>query len=194
MDEVTTGSTPSLASHRRRTLLKGPVIWLVFGAFLLGIVAHATLTAIQLHGVPVTVADHWERVERYRALVRDPKNYEYDPHSGLYSVEIIFDPSPSLAALVAAGELEYVNLVLPTVPREASINRYWMTWAQARDGVMEAMGNGEFSGFDVQGKPPLHLELWFRKSVRPEVQQLIVDLESLAASLRTEAAEVSDEN
>lgn len=166
----------------------------VGGVFLLGYFAHAVLTAIKLHGIPVTIADHWHRVNDYRTLIRDPKNYRYDPQTKLSSVEILIDPDPSLAALVAAGELAYVNLVLPTVPSNRRNNRYWMKWADTRDDVLEARGTSTYADFKVHGEQPLHLELWFRETARADVQKLIVDLESLAASEDSTSGEVPNED
>jgi hypothetical protein len=124
-------------------------------------------------------ASHWKAVERYRAFVRNPGNYRPDPQTGLHMTTPPPDPDPHLAALVAAGELEHVDLIFPSVPNSRAANRFWMKWAESNPDVVHATGNPTYTAFTPTGTAPLHLQLWFRGSATGAVQQLIRDLEHL---------------
>ena len=116
--------------------------------------------------------------------MRNPDNYTTDS-SGFYGAEVPYDPEPSLAALVAKGELEHVDIVLPLVPKSRETNLHWMRFVEARpDTILYATGNPEYVDYKPSGEPPLHLTLWFKQSAKPDVQQLITELESLAAKDR----------
>ena len=67
--------------------------------------------------VPLSLNDHWRIVKAYRAYVLDPENYTSDSQTGLSVTEPPHDPMPSLAILVSAGELNHIDIVLPTVAR-----------------------------------------------------------------------------
>ncbi len=61
-------------------------------------------------------ARHWRAVEAYVAYMSDSSNAKPDQQTGLsYTTPPMDDPEPHLAALVAAGELQHLDLVLPTV-------------------------------------------------------------------------------
>jgi hypothetical protein len=146
---------------------------LVLVAFAAGYAAHLVVSQFQ------STAAHWRVVNDYRAYMRDPTNQELDS-SGRSYVESPSDHEPSLAALVAAGELEHVDLVLPLVPNSDEVNRYWMEFVNDRDDIVEAYGNPEYVAYKPAGQQPLHLRLWFRKNAADDVQQLIKDLDALA--------------
>ena len=78
----------------------------VFVGFLLGFAAHLAL----FH--QPTRKDHWRTIERYNAYVHDAANYKRDAATGLSVASPPAVPEPSLAALVAAGELTHVDLAL----------------------------------------------------------------------------------
>jgi hypothetical protein len=86
-------------------------------AFVFGVIVHfAASRFIPL--LNTDVARHWKLVHEYSAYVRDVETY----NGG--GVEKPFDLEPRLAALVAAGELEDVDLVLPLVPANRETNRF----------------------------------------------------------------------
>jgi hypothetical protein len=87
---------------------------------------------------------------------------------------------PSLAYLVSVGELQHVDLVFPTVPRNSTANRIWVQWSRNHEDVLHATGNPTYTDYKVTGEQPLHLGLWFRSSAKPDVQQLIRVLEQVA--------------
>jgi hypothetical protein len=145
-------------------------IGLVFG-FVIGFVVRGVYFG------PPTTADHWRVVERYNAYLRDPANYKPDPATGLSVASSPIDQAPSLAALVAAGELSHVDLVLPTVPDSREAGQHWMKFCGAHQEIVYATGHTTYSAFTPAGKPPLHLNLWFRDSDQGVVQQLIRELE-----------------
>jgi len=143
-------------------------------AFLVGIVVCAVFDRVVLPMMtttqPRSIADHWRVVERYRALTRNPGSIVITPpaHHAL-----------SLAALVEAGELVHLDLVLPSVPKNRESNRLWMQWAQKHEDVFEATGNPPYADYKPSGEQPLHLRLWFRPRASSDVQRLIQDLEDL---------------
>lgn len=164
--------------------MKLRTIAIAVAAFALGFIMHALAPRIisLTTGHDVDVARHWKLVNEYNAYMRHPDNYSTYP-SGLYGIEVPYDPEPSLAALVAVGELEHVDIVLPLVPANREANRHWMEFVNARqDTILYAMGNREYVDYKPSGESPLHLQLWFKKSAKADIQQLINELETLAAS------------
>jgi len=154
-------------------------------AFAAGFGAYALLHAVAWSSAPNTIAEHWRVVKGYRAYVCNPANYRPDPQTGHSVTTPPSDPLPSLAALVAAGELQYVDLVFPVVPKNRRTTRYWMQWAENNEDVLHATGNPQYVDFELSGDQPLHLQLWFRESAKTDVQQLIKDLEALARDDKT---------
>lgn len=121
---------------------------------------------------------HWRKVNEYNAYMANPKNYD-EKTNGLIGARVPFDPEPSLAALVAANEIEHVDLVLPNVPNNRDSNRYWMDFVDKhQDTIIYSAGNIEYAAFPVEGQSPLHLTLWFRKGGTVVVQQLIKELQN----------------
>jgi hypothetical protein len=88
---------------------------------------------------------------------------------------------PSLVALAELGELEYVDLVFPTVPQTREFIHHWMQFCADRDDIIEAHGNPDHFGYQTSGQQPMHLQIWFKKSAADDVRQLIHELEQLAA-------------
>jgi hypothetical protein len=124
-----------------------------------------------------TTAHHWRVVERYNAFVRDPSKYEPDPGTGLSVTSPPGDPAPSLAALVAAGDLIHVDLVLPTVPKSREAEKHWMKFCESHKEIVYITGNPSYTAFTPAGTQPLHLNIWFRDSDQGVVQAMIRELE-----------------
>jgi hypothetical protein len=152
-------------------------------AFVSGIAVHAIVG----HLYPadplgdLAVSRHWSVVREFNRQLRDPRNYMKDAPTGRWKTDVPVDPDFSLATLVAAGELEYVDLVLPDVPKNEQTNQYWMQFVDARpDKIVYATGNPEYVAYKVSGDPPLHLQLWFRSDATSDVHTLVTELEKLA--------------
>jgi len=159
---------------------------IAIAAFLMGFLIHWLL--VHDHR-PKSVVDHWRVVEAYREFVRNPKNYEPlqdNPGLGQLRSETLPDHEPSLAFLVREGEMEQVDLVLPSVPKTRETIQFWMTWAEYHPDVFEALGNPSYADYRPGGKEPLHMRLWFRPRAKASVQKLIDDLEELASTLENE--------
>jgi len=128
-----------------------------------------------------TMADHWRIVREYREHVLNPENYTPDPQTGLSATEPPQDLDLSLAALVSAGELRHLDVVLPTVPysnRDAT--RHFMAFCERhKNEIVWAYGNPSSVAFPTKGEQPIHLQLWFPESSIPVVQQLISELEEM---------------
>lgn len=143
-------------------------------AFAAGFGLHLGLS--EINAGPSSIADHWAVVEDYNAYLQDSANYEFDPQTGLSSTTPPPEPLPSLAALEIAGELVHLDIVLATVPQTRVTSRYWMWFLQDRNDIVHARGH-----YDPSGDAPIHLNLWYKHSARNAVQQLMKDLEEVAA-------------
>jgi hypothetical protein len=139
--------------------------------FALGFLAHLLLPK-----KPAT-EHHWQVVRSYNAFVNDSSNFKPDPTTGLSVTTPPGDPLPSLAALVAAGELTHVDLVLPVVPYNRDVGRHWMTFAQTHKEIIYVTGNPSYTAFKPSGEQPLHLNLWFKDADQSVIQTLIRELE-----------------
>ena len=143
--------------------------------FVLGFAAHFVFFG------HASTKDHWRVVDHHNAYVRDPANYKPDAATGLSVTSPPGDPMPSLAALVAAGELRHVDLVLPTVPKSREAGRHWLAFCEAHKEIVYATGNPAYIAFTPAGTQPLHLNIWFRDRDQGVVQTLIRELEETYA-------------
>ncbi len=172
--------TASTSDRVEGAITKTPATLAAIIFFILGLLAYPLLCdwGIISSRRPVSVAQHWQLVQRFRRDVQDHsgKNIAFSEAGFERS-----DPITSLTALEAAGELVHVNLVLPNVPRSREANLYWMNYVWKRPDIVFATGNPAYVDYKPSGEAPLHLELWFKPIAQPDVQQLIQDLEALAA-------------
>ena len=129
---------------------------------------------------------HWAAVKDYVAYIRDRSHAKRDPQSGLSYVENApsDDPEPHLAALVAAGEIQHLDIILPTVPEtNRAAELHWMTFCERHpEDIVYAYGNPSVVAFPAKGQQPLHLNIWFPESSQPVVQQLISELQEMGTT------------
>ena len=140
-------------------------------SIVLGFAAHLAFFGTQ------STKHHWRVVERYNACVRDSANYKPDTATDLSVTSLRGNPAPSLAALVAAGELSHVDMVLPTVPKSREVEQHWMRFCESHKEIVYATGNPSYMEFTPAGTQPLHLNVWFRDADKGVVQTLIRELE-----------------
>jgi len=120
----------------------------------------------------------WDTVREYERFINDRKNYKLNEDTGFYHIDDVPDPVPSLCALHSRGEIEYIDLVFPKVPSNRASNKLWMTFCQARDGIIYATGNPSYTEFKTKGVHPLHLQIWFEERAKPDIKELIELLEN----------------
>jgi len=125
---------------------------------------------------------HWAAVKDYVAYIRDSSHAQRDSQSGLsYVTAPSDDPEPHLAALVAAGEIQHLDIVLPTVPEtNRAAVLHWMTFCEQHpEDIVYTYGNTSLVAFPTKGQQPLHFNIWFPESSQPVVQQLISELQDM---------------
>lgn len=150
-------------------------------AFALGAGTQAWFTPRHLLTEKEVVQQHWQKVIDFNRHMNDPANYSWDLTPGFLGTSVPFDPMPHLAALVAAGEINHLDIVLPMVPVTAKANRHWMDFqSQRQKSLVYMTGNGWHRDFPVSGDPVMHLNLWYIPSATSEVQQLLRELEELS--------------
>lgn len=96
----------------RICLVTAAIIGGVLGGFLLGV---SVAKRVPL-GAEASVEWHWKRVNDYRAFMRDPQNLHSTAHAGINALTPPYDMAPSLMSLESVGEIDHVDLVLPSVP------------------------------------------------------------------------------
>jgi hypothetical protein len=133
-----------------------------------------------LIGLRMGQEDHWKAVREFRRLIEDPASYEPSELPGLAVLSDPPDIGPNLAALVAAGELNHVDLVFPNVPCTREVTRYWMQESQAIDGVVWAYTEDGDGRFETQGVQPFHMNLWFVDEAAGDVKDLIAGIGTFA--------------
>lgn len=149
------------------------ILGIVLG-FILGFVAHAILPNQS------NTARHWRAVNQYNAFLENPSNYIPDTNTGLRMATPPYDIEPHLASLHTAGELEHLDIVLPSVPSSRATTRHWMAFYEKhRDVIVSVSGNASWVAFKPKGTQPVHLNLWFKPSGEQFIQQLIKELEGL---------------
>ncbi len=139
-------------------------------------------------GLKLSQKDHWEVIQEYRSRIEDPRSYEPAGPPGLLVADDLPDIGPSLAALVAKGELNHVDLVFPNVPYSRDVTTYWMQKCGEVDGIVEATGNHEYVEFKTSGVQPFHTNIWFTNEAKEEVKELIAGIESFANRKREPAS------
>ena len=142
---------------------------------------HTWLSMTSPSGTSTT--DHWRAIESYNAYIRNPSNAKTDQQTGLSHVAIVDDIEPHLAALVAAGELSHLDIVLPTVSsKNYAATRHWMSFCERHPkDIVHVTGDPRYTAFPTKEEQPLHLNIWFRDTSEPVVQQLISELEEMGS-------------
>lgn len=160
----------------------------VMAGLLVGYLLGVSLARRVPLGAEESVEWHWKRVNDFLAFIRDPQNLHSTSMDGINALTPPYDPMPSLIALEAAGEIDHGNLVLPNVPYTGKATRHWFEFCEAhRENVVYASGNHSYVDFKPSGDQPLHLDFWFKKTAKPDIQKLIVELEALAADGQTQS-------
>lgn len=127
-----------------------------------------------------TVAGHWRAVREYAAYMRDPSNYKPDASTGFSVADDPFRVEPHLLALELAGELNHLDIVLPSVPKSRESTKHWMAFCESHpEAIVYATGDPSWVAFKPKGIPPTHLHLWFKDADEPIIQQLIAELEEI---------------
>ncbi len=124
--------------------------------------------------------DHWQIIRDYRSYLDDPENYRYEPGPGVWSAGAPRDIGPNLAALVAKGELNHLDMVFPNVPYGREVTRYWMQKCQEIDGLVEGFANHSYVEFKTSGIQPFQMEIWFTHEAEAGVKEMISGIESFA--------------
>ena len=159
--------------------MKTKIIVSLAAGILIGVLGHWIWQA------RTATARHWRAVEAYVAFMRNPSNTTLDPQSGLSGINPPVDnPEFHLAALVDAGQLQHLDIVLPMV---ASTNRaayrHWQEFCERHPkDIVYSDGNPKWVAFPTNGQQPLHLNIWFPKSSQTLVQQLISELQEMGTN------------
>ncbi len=88
------------------------------------------------------------------------------------------DILPDLAALVAVGELDHADLVVPTVPVDRDSTQSWIDFTNKHSDVVYISGNPSYAEYTPCGIQPIHLNIWYKNSNHSMIRSLITELES----------------
>ncbi|MBT5020240.1 hypothetical protein OAF42_02270 [Planctomicrobium sp.] len=158
------------------------ICWIVFSlvaGFLIGAVVTDDPEYVPLE--EQSVAYHWKRVREYREYINNPYNYRRESGSGLSSTTVPFDIQPHLAFLDSKGELEHLDIVLPTVSKNCRpAMQYWMKFVNEHDEVIEASGGASNAEIQISGERVFQFHVWIDPDFRDEINNLIQELEEIA--------------
>jgi len=118
-------------------------------------------------------AYHWRKLAELKAHMENPENR--GSSMGFTHVNVPFDDTPHLEALVAANELEKRDVLIPGLPVSRENTQDWMAFANHPD-VIQASAQGEY----YDGEVPLSFRIWFRPSFAAEVDAYIDNLRQKA--------------
>jgi len=132
------------------------------------------------HTWEVSSARHWRALKAYIAYIHDAPNVTPGPRSWLsFMNQSMDEPEPHLAALVQAGQLEHLDIVLP-MNRASSL--HWIAFCERhpQDIIYAyARENPSWVKFPAKGSQLLHINFWFPEASLPLVQQLISELKDI---------------
>jgi len=127
---------------------------------------------------PPSIEDHWKAVEDYKAYMEDPSNYLPVEGTEYTHAEEPFDPLPHLAALVEADELEYLDIVLPEVPRGRKPTLLWRSFCQSnQEHVVFSDADPSSVHVKADGTQPFHVQFWYKEPGEELIQNLIREIE-----------------
>ena len=116
---------------------------------------------------------HWRKLAQLREHMENPENH--GSSMGFTYVDVPFDDTPHLEALVAANELEKRDVLIPGLPVNRENTKDWMTFASDPN-VIQAVAQGEY----YDGEVPLSFTIWFRPSFAAEVDAYLAQLKQKA--------------
>ena len=120
---------------------------------------------------------HWKRVHEYREFVKGEIGKEqfggYTYHDGQPDI------LPSLHALRKAAEIDEVDLVFPNVPNSKEVTKYWMTFCNSTEGIIEASANPSYVDFKTIGVQPFRMKVWYKPEAKAKIHELIAGIEAL---------------
>lgn len=125
---------------------------------------------------PATAADHWRIVTEFTAARSNPANYRGDGQ--FMSIDVPANYDSSLASLVALGELQLVEIVLPSVPKNRESTKFWMQRSKDYPEIIEMHGNPEWVDYKPAGTQPLYLKCWVREKDIGAVWKLCREIEA----------------
>jgi len=137
-------------------------------AFLFGFFAHVFVEE------RLTTERHWKAIANWNSYLTNQTSTQTVDGQILKPAH---DPKASLEALVAAGELNHVDIILPKVLDLRNAAQHWMMFAQSHSEIVFITGNPSYRTFEPAGVQPLHLNIWFKPVNEPVVQQLLRELE-----------------
>lgn len=128
------------------------------------------------------VAQLWKRLAEMKEWQKDPEKRDRGSPTSSPYVPPVYDIEPLLQQLAAEGELDHIDLVLPTVPARPKFARHWMEFVHAHSEIIEATANRTYTAYSPKGEQPMRFHLWIRKGNEALVQRLIRELEDLASA------------
>jgi len=146
------------------------------GAFLLGLFVG---TRFSERDTATPLAEHRQIVAKYLEFERSPDGWQRDPQTGLQYRQNPYHLHPSLAALVDAGELRHLDVVLPKVLRSKEVNELWLRFVQSGRDVVYAEEGGHWPPEASSLGQPLHLNFWFRPEAKQSVDEFLRELSQI---------------
>ncbi len=159
------------------------LVWSIV-SFCSGFVLYHVLT-YEPEYVPIeerSVAHHWKRVREYNAYMWDRSNYKPVPGTDMAATTPPDDIEPSLMMLEKAHEIEHADLVFPLIPEHSEAAIHWMKFcSEHRDTIIYGIGRAQHPDYKPSGEHPLRLHMWFLKEAKPDIQQMMKEMEAIAA-------------
>lgn len=160
--------------------------WSVF-SFITGFLVCAAVTIDPVYAPPEekSIAYHWKKVREYREHMDNRDNFTSIPGSDMASTTPPFDILPHLAILDDLGEIEHLDVVLPSVSDDCRAAwKFFMkssSISYKSNKLIYGIGAAHPATLHASGQQPFRFHFWVKNDFVDEIIDMVQKVEEIAA-------------